>query len=164
MKHILSVLVNNSSGVLSHVSGLFTRRGYNIEALSVGETHEHAKSIITLVVDEDDKMVVQITKQLYKLADVLQISDLTYAESVKREMVLLTLSTSKEKRQEILSLLNAFKGKIVDMNESFLLVQMVGSPRHVQAFLDAFKDYGIVDMARTGTVALPMRMPLDDIN
>lgn len=161
MKHVLSVLVNNSSGVLSHVSGLFTRRGYNIDSLSVGETHVHEQSIITLVVNEDDKMVAQITKQLYKLVDVLEITDLTYSEAVKREMVLVTINTPKEKRQEILTLLTAFGGKIVDMNESFLLAQMIGSPRHTQSFLDAFKEYGIVDMARTGTVALPRRASLE---
>lgn len=161
MKHVLSVLVNNSSGVLSHVSGLFTRRGYNIDSLSVGETHNAEQSIITLVVNEEEKMVNQIIKQLYKLTDVLEISDLTYSESVKREMLLVTIHSTKENRQEILALLNAFDAKIVDMNKNHLLIEMIGSPRHTQAFLDAFKEYGIVDMARTGTVALPMRTSAD---
>ena len=112
MKHILSVLVNNYSGVLSHVSGLFTRRGYNIDALSVGETQDKTKSIITLVVDEDFEMVRQIEKQLYKLVDVLSIEDLTYKEALKRELLIVTVKSSKEDRREILSLVEVFKGII----------------------------------------------------
>jgi len=154
MKQILSVLVNNSSGVLSHVSGLFARRGYNIESLSVAATENPEKSVITLVVNEDDRMVAQIEKQLMKLVDVLEIDNLTYVESLERELVLAVIQMERRKREEILSLVDVFKGSVVDMTATSVMIEMIGNPRRIEAFIDAFSEYGIIKMARTGSVSL----------
>lgn len=154
MKHVLSVLVNNSAGVLSHVSGLFTRRGYNIDSLSVGETEDSSKSIITIVVNEEEKMVRQIEKQLYKLMNVLRIEDLTYIESAKRELILLTVQSNSENRNDILTLIEVFQAKVVDMTKESIMIEMSGTPRSVASFLEAFKEIGIQKIARTGTIAL----------
>lgn len=154
MKHVLSVLVNNSAGVLSHVSGLFTRRGYNIDSLSVGETEDPTRSVITIVVNEEEKMVRQIEKQLYKLMNVLRIEDLTYIESAKRELILLTVKSTKEDRNDILTLIEVFQAKVVDMTKDRVMIEMSGTPRSVASFLEAFKEIGIEKIARTGTIAL----------
>ncbi len=156
MKHVLSVLVNNSAGVLSHVSGLFTRRGYNIDSLSVGETEDPTKSTITIVVNEEEKMVRQIEMQLYKLMNVLQIEDLTYKESAKRELVLVTIRAPRESRSEIMILIDVFKARIVDMTKDQIMVEMSGTPRAVESFLEAFREIGIEKIARTGTIALAL--------
>lgn len=155
MKHTLSVLVTNSSGVLSHVASLFTRRGYNIESLCVAETQYHDRSIITMVVDEDDQMISQIERQLYKLIDVIKIEDLTNIDSLERELVLLTVKCDRSKREEILSIVNVFKGSVVDMTDSSLMIEMVGEPRTIATFVKSLKEYGIIRIARSGTIALP---------
>ena len=155
MRTVLSVLVRNSAGVLSHVSGLFTRRGYNIDSLSVGETEDATKSIITLVVSEEEEMVRQIEKQLYKLVDVLEIRELTGEDALKRELVLLTVKSSRETRHELLTLINVSKARVVDMSESEIMIEMVANPRRISGFLRAFSEFGIIEMARTGTIALP---------
>ena len=155
MRTVLSVLVRNSAGVLSHVSGLFTRRGYNIDSLSVGETEDATKSIITLVVSEEEEMVRQIEKQLYKLVDVLEIRELTGEDALKRELVLLTVKSSRETRHELLTLINVFKARVVDMSESEIMIEMVANPRRSSGFVRAFSEFGIIEMARTGTIALP---------
>jgi len=155
MKHVLSVLVNNSSGVLSHVTSLFTRRGYNIDSLSVAETENRGISIITMVVDEDRSMVAQIEKQLYKLMDVISIENLSNTDSLERELVLITIKASREKREEILSLVDVFKAHIVDMSEKAVMIELNGNPRRIRTFIQAMTEYGIIRMARTGTVSLP---------
>lgn len=125
MKTILSVLVRNSSGVLSHVSGLFTRRGYNIDSLSVGETEDSTRSIITLVVSEGEEMVRQIEKQLYKLVDVLEIRDLTGEDALKRELIMLTVKSNRENRHELLTLIDVYKARVVDMNSSEIMIELI---------------------------------------
>ncbi len=154
MRHVLSVLVNNSAGVLSHVSGLFTRRSYNIDSLSVGETADPGKSIITLVVSEDEAMVRQIEKQLYKLVDVLEIRDLTGEDALKRELVLVTVKAEPARRSEILTLIDVFKATVVDMTESEIMIELVANPRRVTSFIQVFSEFTILEMARTGTIAL----------
>lgn len=155
MKHILSVLVNNSSGVLSHVTGLFTRRGYNIESLCVAETHHPERSIITMVVDEEDKMVRQIEKQLYKLVDVVKIEDLTNVESVERELVLAAIQSERSKRDEILSLIDVYQAHIIDMTDSAIMIEMIAAPRRIRSFIKIISEYGIIRIARSGSIALP---------
>lgn len=155
MKQILSVLVNNHSGVLSHVSSLFTRRGYNIDSLSVAETDKKEQSIITLVLNEDHKMIRQIEKQLYKLTDVISIENLTYHESLERELVLVTIQCQRGKREEILALVDVFKGSIVDMTHEKVMIELSGNPRRVKTFIEAIAEFGIERMARTGTISLP---------
>lgn len=154
MKHVLSVLVYNHAGVLSHVSGLFTRRGYNIDSLSVGVTQDPEKSVITIVVSEDEAMVRQIEQQLYKLVGVIAIEDLTYSDSLKRELLLVTVKSTIETRQELLTLVDVFDGRVTDMTETRIMVELAGKPRRVTTFIKALENYGIVKMARTGTIAL----------
>ena len=154
MRSILSVLVNNSSGVLSHVAGLFARRGYNIDSLSVAETQDPSKSIITLVVNEEQNMLKQIKKQLYKLIDVIQIDDLSGENSFKRELVLLTVKATKNNRNQISGLVDAFQAKIVDMTKNAMMIELNGSQRTVSAFLKLLTDFGVLSVARTGTIAL----------
>ncbi len=154
MRSILSVLVNNSSGVLSHVAGLFARRGYNIDSLSVAETQDSSKSIITLVVNEEQNMLKQIKKQLYKLIDVIQIDDLSGENSFKRELVLLTVKATKNNRNQISGLVDAFQAKIVDMTKNAMMIELNGSQRTVSAFLKLLTDFGVLSVARTGTIAL----------
>ena len=155
-KRTLLVLVKNHFGVMSHITGLFTRRGYNIDSISVGETEDPKVSTITLVVEEEEQMVEQIKRQLYKLVDVLHIEDLTEKETLSRELLLVVLHLPKGKRQEILLLLEVFQAKIVDMTPETVMVELIGEPRRVSTFLQAVKEYGIISMARTGTVALPL--------
>ena len=154
-KHTLSVLVKNNSGVLSHVASLFTRRGYNIDSLSVAETQNPEKSVITIVVNEDERMVAQIERQLYKLMDVVSIEDLANVESRKRELVLAIIKTPEGERREILSLVEVFQATIADMTEDRIMVELSGNPRKVNTFINSFKRYGIERMARTGVTALP---------
>ena len=154
MKHTLSVLVRNHYGVLSHVSGLFTRRGYNIDSLSVGETDNPEYSIITMVVKEEPKMVRQIEQQLYKLIDVIKIDNLTNKESLQRELLLLTVEVNRANRHEILALVEVFKGIIVDMTDTAIMIEMSSNPRRIDTFIKVFSEYNIIKIARTGTIAL----------
>ena len=154
MKHILSVEVNNTSGVLSHVSGLFTRRGYNIDSLSVGETEKPDRSVITLVVNEDEEMIRQIEKQLYKLVDVIEVKNLTGEESLKRELVLLTVKSDQKTRADLINLVDVFDAKIVDLTNDAVMIEMSGIPRQVATFIQIMSELGILSMARTGSIAL----------
>lgn len=156
MKHVLSVRVNNTAGVLSHVTGLFTRRSYNIDSLCVGETNDPRYSVITLVIDEDEAMVQQITKQLLKLIDVIEIQNLTGEGSVKRELLLASIEIKKTERAEMLMLSRLFETTVIEMSESVIVLQMVAEPRRVTHFLDAIKGFKIIHMARTGVVALAL--------
>lgn len=154
MKHILSVTVNNSAGVLSHVSGLFTRRGYNIDSLSVGETEDSKLSVITLVVNEVEDRIKQIEKQFLKLVDVIEIQNLTGEQSLKRELLLANIKFTSENRQNLITLIQAFQGTITDMTKATLMLELVASPRRINSFLSSLKEFEITGMSRTGTVAL----------
>lgn len=154
MRHILSVTVNNSAGVLSHVSGLFTRRGYNIDSLSVGETENPRLSVITLVVNEEPERIYQIEKQFLKLVDVIDVKNLSGEQSLKRELLLANIGFSVEKRQNLITLIQAFQGTITDMTHDSLMLELVASPRRINSFLAALKEFSILSMSRTGTVAL----------
>ncbi len=156
MKHVLSVKVNNSAGVLSHVTGLFTRRSYNIDSLCVGETNDPKFSVITLVINEDASMIDQITKQLLKLMDVIEIQNLTGEISAKRELLLVSIEIKKNERAEILMLSRLFETTVIEMSESVIVLQMVAEPRRVTHFIDAIKGFKILHMARTGVVALSL--------
>lgn len=153
-KSVLSVRVRNNAGVLSHVSGLFTRRGYNIDSLSVGVTENPEVSVITLVVSEEQAMVRQIEKQLKKLIDVIEIADLTGEDSLKRELAVVTVRVTRETRHEILTLVDVFEGRVVDITDSEIMVEVVAPPRRVSSFIKVFSEYGIAEIARTGTIAL----------
>ncbi len=153
-KHVLSVLVENRPGVLARVAGLFSRRGFNIDSLAVGETDEPTISRMTIVVDAVDKPLEQITKQLYKLVNVLKISDLDPRESVQRELVLMKVSASPSTRAEIIETANIFRANIVDVSKSTLTLEITGTEDKIEALKDLLKPYGIKEFVRTGLVAL----------
>ncbi|MCI8336406.1 MAG: acetolactate synthase small subunit [Peptococcaceae bacterium] len=154
MQHTLSVLVQNHAGVLSRVSGLFSRRGYNIESLAVGTTENEAISRMTIVVEGDNYVVEQVSKQLYKLVEVLKVSDITEEKYVGREMVLVTVSVEPSHRGEVVALTEIFKGRIVDLSRKTMMLELTGNEEKINAFIDALTPYGIKEMVRTGKIAL----------
>ncbi|NCN08810.1 MAG: acetolactate synthase small subunit [Leptospira sp.] len=157
MKHTLSILVNNNPGVMSHVSGLFTRRSYNIDSIAVGVTSDVDVSSMTIVVRGDEAMLAQVKKQLMKLPDVLSVEDLAYEESINRELVLISISLDDTTRVEVISICEVFKAKIAELNLDSILVEFSGNTRQVSSFIEIMKKYGILEIARTGQIALKYR-------
>jgi len=153
--HILVVLVENKAGVLARVAGLFARRGYNIESLAVAPTDDPRFSRITVVVDAESAPIEQITKQLFKLIHVIKISELAPGEGTERELCLISVKADQSRRSHVIELVQVFEGKIVDVGLDQLTVMLAGTPQKLDDFEDLMRQYGIVDMQRTGVVALP---------
>jgi len=153
-KYILSVLVENQSGVLSKISGLFSRRGYNIHSLTVGITEDPNVSRITIVVLGDEQVFEQINKQLNKLIDVIKIIELEHVKSVCRELALIKVSMNQNNQSVITETVNIFRGKIVDMDTKSMIIEITGDEEKVSAFIDLMKTYGIKEIVRTGLAAL----------
>jgi len=153
--HILSVLVENRAGVLARVAGLFSRRGYNIYSLAVAPTDDERFSRITIVVDVESTPLEQITKQLFKLINVVKISELDPAEATERELVLATVRAEPAARGEVIELVQVFEGRIVDVGYDQLTVMLAGTPSKLDDFEDLMRSYGIIELQRTGRVALP---------
>jgi acetolactate synthase-1/3 small subunit len=153
-KHTLSVLVENRSGVLSRVAGLFSRRGFNIDSLAVGVTENPEVSRMTIVVDGDEYTVEQVSKQLNKLIDVIKIKALENSESVSRELALIKVNATTSTRSEIIQIVEIFRAKIVDVSKSTLTVEISGSGDKVAALEDMLKQFGIKEIVRTGTIAI----------
>ncbi len=154
MKHVLSVLVENKSGVLSRVTGLFSRRGFNIDSLSVGPTEDPTMSRLTVVVDADDVAYEQITKQLHKLISVHKITDLTNDAAIERELVLFKVSAPPERRNEIIEISNIFRAKIVDVGRNALTIEATGDEAKLKGLEGLFRAYGIKEIVRTGKIAM----------
>ena len=153
-RYTLAILVNNHPGVLMRVVSLFSRRGYNIDSLSVGETENDQVSRITIVVTGDRPVVEQIKKQVGKLYDVKRVYEMTNNKSLQRELVMVKVNTKSDTRSEVIELAEIFKAKIIDVTASTVTLEMTGSLDKIQSFLDLMKPYGIVEMARTGITAL----------
>jgi len=153
--HILSVLVENKSGVLARVAGLFSRRGYNIESLAVAPTDDERFSRITIVVDAESSPIEQITKQLFKLINVIKISELAPAEAVERELMLASVRADSASRSQVIELVQVFEGKIVDVGAEALTLMLSGTPAKLDDFEELIRPFGIVELQRTGRVALP---------
>ena len=153
--HILTVLVENKSGVLARVSGLFSRRGYNIESLAVAPTDDERFSRITIVVDADSAPIEQITKQLFKLISVVKISELAPSSAVERELLMATVRADAASRSQVIELVGVFEGKIIDVGSEGLTVMLAGQPSKLDDFEDLLRPFGISDIQRTGRVALP---------
>ena len=153
MKHIISVMVENKSGVLAKVAGLFSRRGFNIESLAVGPTDDGAISRITIVVNAENHSIEQITKQLYKLINVIKIQELNPLNIVERELVLIKVSADSKARPEILEIVSIFRANIVDVGKKSLMIEITGSSRKVKALEDLLKPFGILELVRTGKIA-----------
>jgi acetolactate synthase-1/3 small subunit len=152
--HNLSVLVENKSGVLARIAGLFARRGFNIDSLAVGGCEDPALSRMTICVSVDQKPLEQITKQLHKLVNVLRITELAHDESVERELALIKVSAAAGRRAEVLEVAEIFRAKVVDVDNDALILEATGAPDKVAAFEKLLRPYGIVEIARTGRVAL----------
>ena len=153
-RRILSLLVDNNAGVLSRVAGLFSRRGYNIDSLTVGVTADPRFSRMTIVASGDEQILEQIAKQLAKLVDVRDIKVLDPDNSVKRELVLIKIKANPEQRQGIISVADIFRANIVDVNKESLIVEMTGSQSKLRAMIDLLEDYEILELARTGVTGL----------
>jgi acetolactate synthase-1/3 small subunit len=153
--HTISVLVENKAGVLARVSGLFARRGFNIFSLAVAPTDDERFSRITIVIDVESNTVEQITKQLFKLVHVVKITELPPAESVERELLLATVKAEPATRGQVLELVQIFEGKILAVGPDELTISLDGHPAKIDDFEDLLRPYGIVELQRTGRVALP---------
>lgn len=151
---VLSILVDNTAGVLSRVAGLFSRRGYNIDSLSVGETQDPAFSRMTVAVNGDDQILDQIVRQLAKLEDVKEIKELKDGESVCRELVLVKIAASQKDRQSIISVADIFRAKIVDVAMESLMVELTGNQAKIDAFTNLLEGFEIKELVRTGITGL----------
>lgn len=153
-RKVLSILVDNTAGVLSRVSGLFSRRGYNIDSLTVGETADPRYSRMTVVVNGDDQVLDQIRKQLNKLVDVVDIKELREDSSVCRELALVKVRCNAKDRQAVISIADIFRAKIVDVSSDSLIVEMTGAQSKLDAFIKLLEGYEILELARTGISGL----------
>jgi acetolactate synthase I/III small subunit len=153
--HIISALVLHKPGVLQRVAGLFTRRGFNIETITVGVSEQPTLARMTIIAKGDEKVLEQITKQLNKLIDVIKVRDLEPGTTVKRELCLIKVHTSTEKvRSEVIQYANIFRGRIIDVSPETLTVEITGSPEKIETLIDLLTGFGIKEIARTGPTAI----------
>lgn len=157
MKKTISVLVENQFGVLTHVSGLFSARGFNIDSLAVGETEDPTISRMTIVVDGDEKTLEQVKKQLNRLIDVIKVIDLTDEDFVDRELVLIKVKIDAKNRSEILQIADTFQAKIDDVKKETAIVEVTGDQNKIKSFIEIIRPFGIVEIARTGRIAIGRR-------
>ncbi len=153
-KMVLSILVDNTAGVLNRVAGLFSRRGYNIDSLTVGETEDASYSRMTVVVTGDDEILEQITKQINKLVDVKEIIELKDGESVCRELILVKVAATAEQRQQIIAVADIFRAKIVDVAPESLMIELTGNQAKLDAFIGLLNGFDIQELVRTGITGL----------
>jgi acetolactate synthase-1/3 small subunit len=153
-KHIISALVANRPGVLAHVAGLFSARGFNIDSLAVGETEQPDLSRMTIVVAGDETILEQVRKQLGKLIDIVKIQDFSSVPHVERDLALVRVHAPQERRSAILELADIFRARVVDVGRTDLMIETSGGEEKIEAFLDLLRPYGIREMARTGRIAL----------
>lgn len=153
-RHVISILVDNEAGVLSRVAGLFSRRGYNIDSLSVGETHDRKLSRMTIAVQGDDAILEQIKKQLNKLVDVVKVVTLEPTNAVYRELVLMKVKTDAEQRSTISSIVDIFRARIIDVAPASVTIELTGDEPKINAFVELMEPYGIHELVRTGLTAL----------
>ena len=154
MKHTISVLVEDEAGVLTRISGLFARRGFNIESLAVGPAEQLGVSRITMVVPGDEQIIEQLIKQLYKLISVLKVQDISQQPSVERELMLVKVNATASNRAEVIQLAQIFRARIVDLSEEALTIEVVGDPGKIVAIIQMLNKFGIREIARTGKIAL----------
>ncbi|MGB9780423.1 acetolactate synthase small subunit [Caldanaerobacter sp.] len=152
--HIISVLVNNHPGVLSRVVGLFSRRGYNIESLAVGTTERDDVSRITLTVLGDEYTVTQIIRQLNKLVDVIKVQNIGVRDNVARELLLVKVGYDSNNRDDIMHIVETFRGRVIDISLESLIIEMTGDPEKIEAFLNLIKKFDVKEMVRTGLISL----------
>ena len=154
MRHVLSALVQNVPGVLSHISGMLASRGYNIDSLAVGETDSPLLSRMTFVVVGDDSVLEQVRKQLEKIVTVVRVDDVGSADHVERDLMLIKVLTPTGARSEISELTDIFRGRIVDVAHDMVMIEMSGQERKIEAFIEMMRPFGIVELVRTGRIAM----------
>lgn len=154
MKHVISALVENQPGVLARIVGLISGRGFNIETLNVGPTHDPALSRLTMTVPGDDRVLEQVMKQLNKLIDVIQVTDLTKRHYLNRELLLIELAMTPQNRAELIEIVQLCEAKIVSVQPTSVSVQLVGEKESISNFLNLLKGFKIMDIARTGVIAV----------
>lgn len=154
MQHTISCLVENKPGVLARVASLFARRGYNIESLAVGPTENIDVSRMTIVVSGDDVVIEQVTKQLNKLIDTIKVSDITQVPTVDRELALIKVRAEAQTRAEIISVVDVFRAKIIDISPSTIIVEVTGDENKINAMEELLRKFGIKELVRTGKVVL----------
>ncbi len=155
MKHIISALVENKPGVLAHVAGMFAARAFNIDSLVVGRTEDPKLSRMTIVVIGDDRIVEQVRKQLARIIPVVKVQDFADLPVVVRDLMLVSISAPPEKRPEIMALIEMFRGRVVDISPKTLMIEVSGPETKIEAFLNVCRPYGVKNVARTGTIAMP---------
>src|SRR5207302_5021298 len=153
-KHVLSILVENKSGVLTRIAGLFARRGFNIDTLTVGPTDDEAVSRVTLTVDGAIHPIDQVTKQLHKLVNVLKIRDLEPGDTVSRELALFKVAADGVQRGELLQIAEIFRGKVVDVSKRAVIIEVTGTTDKIAAFESMVRPFGLIEMMRTGEIAI----------
>ena len=153
-KHVLSILVEDKSGVLSRIAGLFARRGFNIDTLTVGPTEDERISRVTLTVDGALHPIDQVTKQLHKLVNVLKIRDLEPAETVSRELALFKVNADGVQRGELVQVADIFRGKVVDVTKRAIIIEVTGTSEKIEAFEAMVRPFGLIEMMRTGEIAI----------
>jgi acetolactate synthase I/III small subunit len=153
-KHTLSITVENRPGVLTRVVTLFRRRDYNIDSLTVGTTENPSISRMTIVVQGDDAVIEQVSKQLYKLIDVIKVVDITHEATVDRELVLIKVKADNNVRADIVQIVDIFRARIVDIGRTSLIIEATGDQRKIDALEDSFRPFGIIELVRTGKVAM----------
>lgn len=155
MRHTLSILVENRFGVLARIAGMFSGRGFNIDTLNVGPTLDPSTSRMTVVVRGDDKILDQVNKQLEKLVDVIDIQDFKDEEYVDRELVLLRVKATSKTRAEVMQICSIFRAKIIDVQATTLAIEVTGTSGKIDKFLSLMQQFGVLELTRTGRIALP---------
>ena len=154
MRHIVSILLENESGALSRVAGLFSARGYNIESLTVAPTHDDTLSRMTIVTRGSDEQLEQITKQLNKLVDVVRLSDMTESSHIDREMMLIKVKANGQLREEVKRLCDIFRGRIIDVTEVSYIIELTGDSAKLDAFVSAVGEDNILEVVRSGATGI----------
>ena len=157
MRHTISVLVQNRFGVLTRIAGLFSGRGFNIDTLNVGPTQNDKVSRMTLVVVGNDQVLEQVVKQLNKLVDVLEVHDFKDGDVIDRELILLRVKAPSSHRPEVMQICDIFRAKIVDVQSNSLSIEVTGDESKIDKFLQLMKPFGVLELSRTGRIALPRR-------
>ena len=154
MRHVLSALVQNRPGVLSHISGMLASRGYNIDSLAVGETEDPRLSRMTFVVVGDDSILDQVRKQLEKIVTVVRVDDVSAQDHVERDLMLIKVSAPQGKRSEIRELAEIFRAGIVDVGADVVMIEISGKERKIEAFIELMRPFGIIELVRSGRIAM----------
>ncbi|MDD3471065.1 MAG: acetolactate synthase small subunit [Thermoguttaceae bacterium] len=162
MRHVLSALVQNLPGVLSHVAGMLASRGYNIESLAVGETERPDLSRMTFVVRGDASTLDQVRKQLEKLVTVVHVDNISAQDFVERDLMLIKVNVPEGRRSEIMELVEIFRGQVVDVSSKQMMIEISGKERKIEAFVEVLRPFGIVEMVRTGQIALVRAMQFNE--